>query len=182
MKLRAKASICIAFGLCIFCSGARAEGWDSIGPFGATLSNNDVISGQMNALAIDPRDANILYAGAAEGGVWKTSNGGASWTPLTDTQLVRKLASGKLRGTLSIGSLAVNPVTPDIVYAGTGDPNVACCFVGSGLGVFQSHDRNSRASRRGFCRHRHGPLQLQRGWQGLLDQAHLRLAGLGQRD
>ena len=108
MKLRAKASICIAFGLCIFCSGARAEGWDSIGPFGATLSNNDVISGQMNALAIDPRDANILYAGAAEGGVWKTSNGGASWTPLTDTQLVRKLASGKLRGTLSIGSLAVN--------------------------------------------------------------------------
>jgi hypothetical protein len=138
MKLRAKASICIAFGLCIFCSGARAEGWDSIGPFGATLSNNDVISGQMNALAIDPRDANILYAGAAEGGVWKTSNGGASWTPLTDTQLVRKLASGKLEGTLSIGSLAVNPVTPDIVYAGTGDPNVACCFVGSGLGVFRS--------------------------------------------
>jgi hypothetical protein len=94
----------------------------------------------MNALAIDPRDANILYAGAAEGGVWKTSNGGASWTPLTDTQLVRKLASGKLRGTLSIGSLAVNPVTPDIVYAGTGDPNVACCFVGSGLGVFRSPD------------------------------------------
>ena len=67
----------------------------------------------MNALAIDPRDANILYVGAAEGGVWKTSNGGASWSPLTDTQLVRKLASGKLRGTLSIGSLAVNPVTPD---------------------------------------------------------------------
>jgi hypothetical protein len=50
-----------------------------------------------------------------------------------DTQ-VRKLASGKLRGTPSIDSLAINPVTPDIVYAGTGDPNVACCFVGSGLG------------------------------------------------
>jgi hypothetical protein len=79
MKLRVKASICIAFGLCIFCSGARAEGRDSIGPFGALLSNNDVISGQMNALAIDPRDANTLYVGAAEGGVWKTSNGGASY-------------------------------------------------------------------------------------------------------
>jgi hypothetical protein len=114
MKLRAKASICIAFGLCIFCSVARAEGWDSIGPFGTALSNNDVISGQMNALAIDPRDANILYVGAAEGGVWKTSNGGANWTPLTDTQLVRKLTSGKLRGTLSIRSLAINPVNPDI--------------------------------------------------------------------
>src|SRR5262249_46914918 len=50
-----------------------------------------------------------------------------------DTQ-VRKLASGKLRGTPSIDSLAINPVTPDIVYAGTGDPKVACCFVGSGLG------------------------------------------------
>ena len=51
VKLRVTASICIAFGFCIFCSGARAEGWDSIGPFGALLSNNDVISGQMNALA-----------------------------------------------------------------------------------------------------------------------------------
>jgi len=78
MILRAKASICIALGLCVFWSGAHAKGWDSIGPFGALLSNNDVISGQMNALAIDPRDANTLYVGAAEGGVWKTSNGGAS--------------------------------------------------------------------------------------------------------
>lgn len=60
----------------LFWSSCGSAG--SIGPFGALLSNNDVISGQMNALAIDPRDANTLYVGAAEGGVWKTSNGGAS--------------------------------------------------------------------------------------------------------
>jgi hypothetical protein len=128
MKLRVKASICIAFGLCIFCSGARAEGRDSIGPFGALLSNNDVISGQMNALAIDPRDANTSMSALP-----KEECGRHRMEARADTQ-VRKLASGKLRGTPSIDSLAINPVTPDIVYAGTGDPNVACCFVGSGLG------------------------------------------------
>jgi hypothetical protein len=41
-------------------SGSQRGGWDSIGPFGTLLTTNDVINGQMNALAIDPRDANIL--------------------------------------------------------------------------------------------------------------------------
>src|SRR5262249_8056426 len=94
-------------------SGARAEGRDSIGPFGALLSNNDVINGQMNALAIDPRDANILYAGAAEGGVWKTSNGGASWTPLTDTQLGPEQGCRELSLPAPFVSLGVEQATAD---------------------------------------------------------------------
>jgi hypothetical protein len=62
MKLSIKASICVLFGVCSFALGreASAEVWDSIGPFGTLLINNDVINGQMNALAIDPRHANIL--------------------------------------------------------------------------------------------------------------------------
>lgn len=121
-------------------SAAGAEEWISIGPFGTALINNDVISGQVNALAVDPRDANILYVGASEGGVWKTRDGGATWTALTDTQLVRKLPTGKNRGTLSIGALAIDPGNSQTIYAGTGDPNVACCFAGPGLGVFRSTD------------------------------------------
>ena len=133
-----------------------AEEWISIGPFGTQLVNNDVISGQMNAIAVDPRDANVLYIGASEGGVWKTSDGGATWTALTDTQLVRKLPSGESKGTLSIGSLAIDPVNPRTVYAGTGDPNVGCCgLFGPSLGVFRSTDGgNTWApwSRVGPCR------------------------------
>jgi hypothetical protein len=72
--------------------------------------------------------------------VWKTSDGGARWIPLTDTQLVRQLPSGTTKGTMSIGALAINPANPQTVYVGTGDPNVACCFIGASLGVFRSTD------------------------------------------
>jgi hypothetical protein len=121
-------------------STARGESWVSIGPFGMDIKNGDVINGQMNAIAIDPRDANIIYAGAAEGGVWKTRDGGRSWIPLTDTQLVRTLRDGSKKGTMSIGALAIDPGKPQTIYAGTGDPNVACCFAGPSLGVFRSID------------------------------------------
>jgi hypothetical protein len=116
------------------------EIWSPIGPSGIPLSNNDVISGQINALAVHPTDANTLYIGASEGGVWKTSNGGGTWTPLTDFYLVRTLPTGESRGTLSIGSIAIDPNRSDTVYAGTGEPNLACCFAGAGLGVFRSAD------------------------------------------
>ncbi len=116
------------------------EEWVSVGPRGIALPNNDVISGQVNAIAIHPTDANTLYIGASEGGVWKTSNGGGTWTPLTDFQLARLLPTGVRRGTTSIGSIAIDPTRPNIVYAGTGDPNIAISLFGPGLGVFRSVD------------------------------------------
>ncbi len=97
-----------------------------------------MISGQVNALAIDPRDANIIYIGSAEGGVWKTRDGGGSWIPLTDTKTRPHAPERLVQGTLSIGALAIDPGKPQTVYAGTGDPNIACCFWGPALGVFRS--------------------------------------------
>jgi len=69
------------------------------------------VNGRIRALAIHPANAAILYAGAADGGVWKTTDAGQSWKPLTDDQ-----------DSLSIGALAIDPTTPDTVYAGTGEP------------------------------------------------------------
>lgn len=140
-----------------------SEEWFSIGSFGMPLTNHDVISGQVNAIAVDPRDANTLYIGASEGGVWKTTNGGTTWKPLTDFKLVRDMllpdagtTSGfgpggttgpptlpvniRREATLSIGSLAINPASPNIIYAGTGDPNIAFNIIGPSLGVFRSTD------------------------------------------
>ncbi len=131
----------LLFGLCAlsFSRAALAEEWVSIGPFGTPLVNDDVISGQTNVVAIHPHDANTIYIGAAEGGVWRTTNGGVSWTPLTDTQLVRKQSSGRLKGTLSIGALAIDPQNPRTIYVGTGEPHVACdSLFGPALGVFRS--------------------------------------------
>ncbi len=63
-------------------------------------------------MAIDRTNSKVLYVGGSLGGVWKTTNGGNSWTPLTDFQ-----------PTLATGAIAVDPSNPNIVYVGTGDPN-----------------------------------------------------------
>jgi len=80
-------------------------------------------SGRVTALAVDPRNPHTVYLGAAAGGVWKTTNGGVHWTPLTDTQ-----------PSLATGSIALDPSNPDIVYVGTGEAN-ACnpCYFGAGV-------------------------------------------------
>ncbi len=90
--------------------------WTSMGPshiIGCQTSGNGACAGRMTALAAHPWEVDTYYAGAAGGGVWKTTNGGTNWTPLTDDQ-----------PTLFIGALAVAPNYPDLIYAGTGEANM----------------------------------------------------------
>ncbi len=70
------------------------------------------IPGRITDLAIHPDYPNTIYAGAACGGVFKSINNGASWTPIFDEQ-----------GTPSIGALAIHPHDPQILYVGTGEAN-----------------------------------------------------------
>ena len=63
-------------------------------------------------MLVDPADANLIYAGAVNGGVWKSTNGGASWSPLTD--------SNTQFNSLSISSLAFDQSTSNTIYAGYG--------------------------------------------------------------
>ena len=56
--------------------------WVFIGPQPIqTPYSTPIVSGRVTALAIDPRDVNTMYLGGAQGGVWKTTNGGSAWTP-----------------------------------------------------------------------------------------------------
>lgn len=81
------------------------------------------IGGRINCIAIHPWDDNIIYSGTAGGGVFKTSDGGNSWAPVTD-----ELSH------LPIGHIAIDPVNPDIIYAGTGDTNIGGnVWIGNGL-------------------------------------------------
>jgi len=94
-------------------AAASIPTWTFIGPQPITGPDSDpVVSGRVTALAVDPRNANIVYLGGAVGGVWKTTDGGATWTPLTDTQ-----------ASLAVGSIALDPTHPDTVYVGTGEDN-----------------------------------------------------------
>lgn len=121
---------------------ATTMSWTPIGPQPTQPSLDCVLtdcpgngypsdSGRVTALAVDPRDVtgNTVYLGAAEGGVWVTTNGGQSWTPLTDSQ-----------PSLAVGSIALDPTTnPTTIYVGTGEEN----FNGDayyGAGVLKSAD------------------------------------------
>ncbi|MGH9862122.1 MAG: VPS10 domain-containing protein [Candidatus Acidiferrales bacterium] len=73
-------------------------------------------------------EPNTYYFGAVAGGVWKTTNGGMSWTPLFDKESVA-----------SIGSVAVSESDPNVIYVGTGE----ACIRGNishGDGVYKSTD------------------------------------------
>src|SRR5262249_44723556 len=53
--------------------------WTPIGP--SHIATNPITSGRTNTIAIDPTNTNVIYVGAATGGVWKTTDGGTTWTP-----------------------------------------------------------------------------------------------------
>jgi len=105
--------------------GRRALGiggseWSSLGPTNG--------AGRMTALAPHPTDSNKIYAGAAGGGVWKSTDDGATWVPLTDGL-----------SDLSVGALALAPSSPDTIYLGTGEGGYAIDFI-PGIGLLKSTD------------------------------------------
>src|ERR1044071_922754 len=102
--------------------------WSAIGPTQTTGSGILTPVGRITTIAIHPVDSNTIYIGGAQGGVWKTTNGGNSWTPLTDAQC-----------SLAMGSVAIDPVNPNIVYAGTGEENFSADSY-YGCGVLKSID------------------------------------------
>src|SRR5437016_6619874 len=85
------------------------------------------VSGRVTSVAIDPGNASIVYVGAAQGGVYKSTNGGASWTRLMDSAM-----------TLAIGPLELDPTdaTGNTLLVGSGESN----FSGdsyAGFGVYK---------------------------------------------
>ena len=70
------------------------------------------MSGRITAIACDPRRPEVIYAGAASGGVWRSKSGGTNWEPVFDKA-----------PTQSIGSIAINPRNPDEIWVGTGEGN-----------------------------------------------------------
>jgi photosystem II stability/assembly factor-like uncharacterized protein len=101
--------------------------WEPIGP--ERIPNGTLSStGRLSAIAIHPTNSSIIYIGGAQGGVWRTTDAGVTWTPLTDNEC-----------SLAMGSIAIDPNDPDIVYAGTGEQH----FSGDsyyGCGVLRSTD------------------------------------------
>lgn len=88
--------------------------WISVNPIGLFYlrTNNNYISGRTNSVAFHPSNGNIIYIAAAQGGVWKTVDGGLNWTALTDNL-----------STLACGDVVIDPSNPNVLYLGTGELN-----------------------------------------------------------
>ena len=110
------AALCLA-------SVALAVNWVELGP--APVSS---YTGRVSALACSPTNPLRYYAAGADGGVWRTDDGGGHWTPLTDQM-----------PTTAMGALLIDPTNENIVYAGTGEANYAN-HSRYGLGVYKSLD------------------------------------------
>lgn len=101
--------------------------WSPIGPF--THSNTGSwSSGQarINAIAVDPNDANIWYIGTPAGGLWKSVNAGTGWEPLTDNL-----------PQIGVSGIAIDYSNSDIIYISTGDDDGNDT---QSVGVFKSID------------------------------------------
>src|SRR6266853_3313775 len=71
-----------------------------------------VMGGRIDDFAVVESNPNIVFAGVASGGVWKTTNNGTTWQPVFDKEAVS-----------TIGDIAVAPADPSVVWVGTGEPN-----------------------------------------------------------
>ncbi|MFL6194656.1 MAG: WD40/YVTN/BNR-like repeat-containing protein [Thermoanaerobaculia bacterium] len=86
------------------------------------------MSGRVPVVEAVESNTDVIYVGAAAGGVWKSVNAGLTWTPIFDDQPVA-----------SIGAIAVNQANPDIVWVGTGEGNPRNS-VSVGNGMYRSLD------------------------------------------
>lgn len=102
-------------------SALKALKWRLIGPFRG---------GRVAAVAGVQSQTDVYYFGGANGGVWKSTNGGHSWQCVSD---------GQPFGTASIGAIAVSDSDPNVVYAGTGEYDIRG-DVASGDGMYKSTD------------------------------------------
>jgi hypothetical protein len=104
--------------------------WSPLGPQPiSALATYGASAGRITALAAK---GSVVYAGSADGGVWKSTNNGSDWTPLTDSEV-----------TLAIGAIAVDwTTTPETVYVGTGEAN-HCQDCLPSQGVLKSVDRGT---------------------------------------
>ena len=81
------------------------------------------MSGRVAAIDAVQSNPDIIYVGAATGGVWKSENAGITWTPIFDDQKVA-----------AIGAVSIYQANPDIVWVGTGEGNVRnSASVGNGV-------------------------------------------------
>src|ERR1043166_124900 len=97
--------------------------WIPLGSFGTAANGG---AGRVNCVAFHPTNPNIMFLGTPDGGLWKTTDGGATWSTNTD-----------MLPTLGVSSIVIDPSNPNVMYIGTGDIDGSDSY---GVGVLKSTD------------------------------------------
>jgi len=102
--------------------------WAEVGPlaYPANSTGQPTGMGRVNAIAFHPTDASTIFIGSPSGGIWKTTNGGASWVSLSSNM-----------PTLGVSAIVVHPTDPNTIYIGSGDRDANDA---PGMGVYKSTD------------------------------------------
>src|SRR5437899_3787838 len=106
--------------------------WTPLGadpiPNGQTSPSEVAVSGRVTTIAVDPTSDLIVYVGTAQGGLYRSLDGGTNWTALMDSAQ-----------SLAIGAITVDPLNHDTVFVGTGEGNLSGdSFFGVGLYIIRS--------------------------------------------
>ena len=100
-----------------------AAPWVNIGPTSGFYFAYTNISGRTTTVRYNPLNPNVVYIGAAFGGVWKSTNGGSNFFPASD-----------FTESMSSGSICIDPVNTNIVYYGTGEATYSgASYYGRGI-------------------------------------------------
>ena len=111
--------------------------WRFVGPYG----NRAV------AVVGEPGNPQVVYLGAASGGVWKTENGGVEWKPIFDGAI----GTDGRKAAQAIGALAISQSDPGTVWAGTGETFIIRPFMPMGDGVYKTTDGGRNWSAMGLA-------------------------------
>ncbi|MCW5960536.1 MAG: hypothetical protein KIS76_10275 [Pyrinomonadaceae bacterium] len=116
-----------------FGPAGQANTWSPVGPMPtAGAGPGGAVSGRINEIAISPANNQLILVAGGTGGVWRSTNGGTSFSPVSDNQV-----------DLAVGSIAFAPSDPNIVYAGMGDGDSGYF----GTGVIKSTDAGASWTR-----------------------------------
>ena len=136
--------------------------WESMGPTN--------VGGRLTSIVVHPTQPDVIWVGAAGGGVWKSEDGGGTWKVLWHKQQ-----------SLNIGALAIDTKTPATIYAATGEANLSADSY-PGVGIFRSTDSGANwtlwaPAKQFSLPHRIGVIAIDP-----FDSKHIRIGGVAHSD
>ena len=134
-------------------SGSSVSDWTPLGPVAVTQNfyGSPVGVGRINCIAFHPTNPLIIYVGAPSGGVWKTIDGGATWSTTTDHLPA-----------LGVADIAINPKNPEIVYVATGDEDFGNTCPTYSFGVMVSTNGGATWNQTGLTHNTSDQISLSR--------------------